>query len=375
MRTTRQILSKIFTQRFYVENLGFFLVLFYLLFGTVNGANLLNYHLSLIRGFLNSTSFLLIMVGIWTAYALKCTAFVMKTLQSPGYDFLYTTMGSIPTGERRRHWLFIQFNIYLPVLIYAGIAIFIAISSHKWMPAVIIGAVNIINCVWPLLLYEKKLWNPDTIFFIGHIQRWLNKHFTKPPVLFFIYELLINFPLRIISTKLASTAILWLTFLLLHRNESFDLRGLQIGVIVCALLHMQLMIHHRAFDDTYLSFMENLPIPVWRHYSRMVGVYLLLFLPEILMIICNAYADTSILGIVTTIAIGLSLLVIFRSFLYFPKMNTEIHIRYTLSISFIVLFMILAHYEWIAILLMQLIAAIIFFAKYRKYEAYIESTE
>lgn len=355
-----------------MENLGFFLVIFYLLFGTVNGANLLNYHLALIHGFLNSTSFLLLMLGIWTAYAFKCLGFVMKTLQSPGYEFLYTTLGSIDHTARRIYWLRIQINIYMPVLIYAGIAVYMAIGSQQWIPAIAMIVVNILNCVWPLLLYERKIWNPDTIFFTGHIQRWLNKYFTKPPVLYFIYELLANFPLRIISTKLASGGVLWLTLLLLHRNEEFDLRGLQIGIIVCALLHMQLMLHHRAFDDTYLSFMENLPIPLWRHYLRMAGVYFFLFLPEMIMIVTNAYKYISITGIITTIAAALSLLMIFRSLLYFPKMNVEVHIRYTLSISFIVLFMVLAHYEWVAILLMQVIAAILFFTRYRKYEPYIE---
>jgi hypothetical protein len=372
MRSTTSILSKIFVKRFYLENVGFFLILFYLFFGTVNGANLISYHHALIQGFISSTGFLLIVLGIWTAYAIKCMWFVMKTLHSPGYDFLFSTMGSIPHGERKRHWIRIQTEIYLPVLIYSAVSIFIAVAEHRYIPAAIIAVVNLLHCVWPLWLYERKIWKPDTIFFTGYIQQWINKHFIKPPVLFFIYELLTNFPMRIISTKLASTGVLWLTFLLLSRDQAFDLRGLQLGVICCALLHMQLMIHHRAFDDTYLSFMENLPIPLWKIYARLTGIYVLLFLPEILMIIVNAAHATSAIGIATVLITGISLMMVFRCLLYFPKMNTEIHIRYTLSISFVTLFMILAHYEWLAILLLQLAAAILFFSRYRKYEAYID---
>ena len=60
MRTTSAILNKILTQRFYIQNTGFFLVFFYLLFGVVNAGNLLNYHKALMLGFLGNNTFLLL---------------------------------------------------------------------------------------------------------------------------------------------------------------------------------------------------------------------------------------------------------------------------------------------------------------------------
>lgn len=373
MRTTSAILSKIFTQRFYIQNTGFFLVLFYLLFGVVNGANLLAYHKGLMLGFLGNYTFLFLVLLLWTSYTLKCVGFMLKTFQLQGYDFLYPTMGSIDKSARRIIWLRLHTAIYMPVLVYAGIALVIAIQQGYYPQAVIIAVVNIANCIWPLTLYERKLDQPDVIFFTGHLQRWINRHFTKPPVLFFLYELFTNFPRRIVSTKLFSAGVLWLTFLIMTRGDYFDLRGLQLGVMISVLSHMQLMVHHRAFDDTYLNFMENLPVSLFTHYMRLVGVYVITFLPEMIIITVNAYTKTTPWGLITVFCTALSLLILFRTLLFFPKMNPEVHVRYTMLTSFIVLFMVLGHYEWPAVLLLQTASAIIFFTKYRSYEPYIET--
>ena len=373
MRTTSAILSKIFTQRFYIQNTGFFLVLFYLLFGVVNGANLLAYHKGLMLGFLGNYTFLVLALLLWTSYALKCVGFMLKTFQLQGYDFLYPTMGSIGKPARRIIWLQLHTAIYMPVLVYVAIALVIAVQQGYYPQAVIIAVVNIANCIWPLALYERKLEQPDVIFFTGHLQRWINRHFTKPPVLFFLYELFTNFPRRIVSTKLFSAGVLWLTFLIMARGDYFDLRGLQLGVMISVLSHMQLMVHHRAFDDTYLNFMENLPVSLFTHYMRLVGVYVITFLPEMIIITANAYTKTTPWGLITVFCTALSLMILFRTLLFFPKMNPEVHVRYTMLTSFIVLFMILGHYEWPAVLLLQTASAIIFFTKYRTYEPYIET--
>lgn len=367
------VLHKIFTRRFYIQNTGFFLVIFYLLFGVVDGSSLISYHRSLMLGFLSNPLFLTAVLGIWLLYALKCTAFVLKSFQLQGYDFLYPTIGSISKPERRQIWIMLQLSIYLPVLIYAGIAMVVGFAHQYYTTSAIIFLFNIIMCVWPLLLYERKLERPDVLFFTSRLQGWINRRFVKPPVLYFLYELFANFPQRIFIIKLFSAATLWLTFLLLVQTGSFDLRGLQLGMMACVLLHIQLMHHHRAFDDVYLGFMRQLPIPLTIHYLRLAGIYLLLFLPEMLIVAVNVWGKTDWLGTLTVYATTLSLLLIFRSLLYFPKLNPEIHFRYVLLIAFVVLFMVLGGLAWIAVVLMQIAAIIIFFRQYRRYELYIEA--
>ncbi|RAJ83366.1 hypothetical protein CLV59_103333 [Chitinophaga dinghuensis] len=367
------IFRRIFTGRFYVENTGFFLVLFYFLFGIVNGSNLLYYHLGLMTGFLSSWSFLLLVLFLWLLYTLRITGFVIKTLEQSPYSFLYSTMTCMDDKERRGLWLRLQFQMYLPVFVYGLIAAGVGIFRHYYLPAAIIILFNLLMCIWPVRFYEKKLWQPDVFFFTTRFSRWLDRHFVKPPVLYFYYELFTAFPRKIFTTKLWSAAILWLTFFLMRQSDFMDLRALQLGMIGCVLLHTQLMIHHRAFEEIYLPFMLNLPISTLRNYSRVAGFYVLLLIPEIIIIFFQSNHRFTITEIMTAGITGMTMLLLFRVLLYFPRMNAEVHLRWILLIAFVVLFMILGGALWYAVAGMQLVAALIFFRKFREYEPWIET--
>ncbi|SHK76880.1 hypothetical protein SAMN05444266_10178 [Chitinophaga jiangningensis] len=366
------VFNRIFVRRFYVENTGFFLVLFYFLFGVVNGANLLYYHMGLMEGFLSSTGFLALVLGLWLLYNFKCIGFVIKTFQLPQYSFLYDTMTCMADSERRPLWMRLHFRMYLPVFIYGGIAAVFGIYKHYYIPAGIILLFNIAMCIWPMWLYEKKLWQPDVFFLTSWFSRWLNRLFVKPSVLYFYYELFTAFPRKIFTTKLWSAAVLWLTFFLMGQSDFYDVRALQLGMIVCVLLHTQLMIHHRAFDEIYLQFLLNLPISTWRHYCRVVGVYALMLIPEAIILYFQSSGHFTLLPLLTSIITGITMLILFRVLLYFPRMNAEVHLRWILVISFILLFMILGDVTWYAIGVMHVLAAVIFFRKLPEYEPWIE---
>ncbi|RPD38607.1 hypothetical protein [Chitinophaga barathri] len=363
------ILQTIFVQRFYIQNTLFFLVLFYLLFGVVNGGNLVSYHRSLMMGFLGSLPFLLIVLALWALYGLKCAGFVLKTFQTQGFEFLYPTLGSLEKHRRMRLWLLIHCGIYLPVLVYGGVAAAVGIAHRLYVPAALVVVFNVLMCLWPLAVYERKLHHPDVNFFTGHLQRWLNRRFTKPPVLYFIYELLSNYPRRILGVKLACAGILWLTFYLLRETGGFDIRGLALGLMLCVIAHGQLMMQHRAFDDTYLGFLRQLPQPLWQHYLRLAGVYILLFIPEMAMMAANNIPPAALL---TCFALAMSMLLLFRCLLYFPKMNAEIHMRYVLLSSFVTLFLVLGGYGWLAVAVMLPASLALFLYLFRSYETYVD---
>lgn len=369
MGTVAAILRKIFVRRFYLQNTLFFLVLFYLLFGVVDGGSLISYHYSLMLGFMGNLYFLPVVLALWALYGMKCAGFVLKTFQTQGFEFLYPTLGSVEKTTRRQLWLMIHGGIYLPVLVYAGIAVVAGLSRGFWLSSLLVIVFNLLMCWWPLFLYERKLHQPDVTFFTGHLQRWLNRRFAKPPGLYFIYELFSNYPRRIFSVKLACAGILWLTFYLLRQTGGFDARGLMLGVMLCVIAHGQLMMQHRSFDDAYLGFLRGLPQPLWRHYLRMAGVYVLLFMPEMVIMAAN---QTPISALAGCFVLAAAMLLLFRSLLYFPRMNAEVHMRYVLLISFVTLFMVMARYEWLAAGVMLPASLGLFFYLFPRYETYVE---
>lgn len=368
------ILTKVFTHRFYTRNTGFFLLLFYLLFGTVESSQLLSYHLSLMKGFLFNTSFLLLVLGLWFLYNAKCVNYVVKTLSTRGYEFLYSTLGGCNTGRRRSLLVCIHISIYFPVLLYSLIAIIVALRYQLYIPVVSICFFNLLMCVIAVWTYERKLRNTDITAFSGYFNQWLNKHFRKPPALYYLYELLTGHARMLLSTKLFSGFVLLLTFGLM-KQDIYDIRMVLLGVLLCTIAHVMLIFQHRNFEDQQLQFTRNLPVSLSERYLSMALLYLVLFLPEYIMVVVNTWHHLVPADLLKVLLLAFSALLLFRSLLYFARLDPDKHLRWVLLIAFVLLFMILGKWHLAAIVLMQGAAIWIFFKRYPTYEPLKEAIQ
>jgi hypothetical protein len=112
-----RLFIKMFVRRFYVQNSGFFLFLFVILFGVVHGGLLLTYHYELIMGMLEIGTAFIFVLFAWLLYFIKCAQFVLKTVASPDSFFLNLLN---QTAYKKRFALFLklQLLICLPVIGY-----------------------------------------------------------------------------------------------------------------------------------------------------------------------------------------------------------------------------------------------------------------
>jgi hypothetical protein len=374
MGTAFNILTKVFTHRFYVRNTGFFLLLFYLLFGTVESSQLISYHRSLMEGFLFNRGFLFLVLGCWLGYNLKCVDYVLTTLSTRGYEFLYNTLGACNTGKRRGLLLCTQLSIYFPVLLYSGIAVVVAVYHKLYITVGIITVFNLLMCILPVWLYERKLRDADITLFSGYLNRWLNKHFSKPWSLYYLWELLTGKTRMLLVTKLLSGAVLLLTFGLMGKEE-YDIRMVLLGILLCTIAHITVIFENRNFDDQQLLFVRNLPLSLTRKYLSTGWLYFLLFLPEYMLVVVNARPHLSPVYLTEVFLLAFSLLLLFRSLLYFATLDPDKHLRWVLLIAFVLLFMILARWQLLAIVLLQVAAIWIFFKKYPEYEPVKEAIQ
>jgi len=368
------ILVKVFTHRFYTRNTGFFLLLFYLLFGTVESSQLLSYHISLMKGFLFNTGFLLLVLGLWLLYNVKCVDYVVKTLSTRGYEFLYNTLGGCSTGRRRSLLLCMHISIYLPVLLYSVIAIVVAIYHQLYIPAVSICFFNLLMCISAVWVYERKLRNTDITAFSGYFSQWLNKYFYKLPALYYLYELLTGHARMLLGTKLFSGFVLLLTFGLMQQ-EVYDIRMVLVGVLLCTIAHIMLIFQHRNFEDQQLQFTRNLPISLSKRYGSLAVLYFVLFLPEYIMVVVNGWHHLELTDLLKVLLLAFSALLLFRSLLYFARLDPDKHLRWVLLIAFVLLFMILGQWHLPAIVLMQGVAIWIFFKRFPIYEPVKEAIQ
>lgn len=362
-----RLLSKVFTSRFYITNTGFFLLLFYLLFGVVEGGQLVQYHVGLMKGFLQHRGFLLAVSGLWLVYNGKCLYFILKTMQTPGYSFLYAVIGSLPLWKRYLFWCLIQITIYFPVLVYAGVSIGVAAGMGLYGTVAFLLLFNVLMCVLPVLVYDRKLWHPELAGFTGRFQQWLNRRWVRPLFLYYIFELLTHHTRMLLGTKVLSGAILLLTFMLM-RTSAYDHRVVLCGVLLSCIVHTGVIFYHRFFEDQYLQFTRNLPMRLGDRYLQLSLTYLFLFLPEYLLIVVNTWRLAGVLSLLGILFFAHSLLLLFRCLMYFPRFNPDLHLRWVLAVSFVVLFLVLGYWYLLTALVLQLVALWVFIRRYDKYE-------
>jgi hypothetical protein len=362
-------LSKVFTVRYYTQNTGFFLLVFYFFFGIVPGNQLLPYHYALIMGFLSSTGMLLITLLIWFLYNLKCMAYVQKTLSARENTFLYGTLGILegPIKWRTLYWL--HFTLYAPILAYSAAALLIAFKTQAYVPAIVIILFNIIMTIIPLRSYDHKIKNPGTTPFFSNWIEWLNRRFHKPLWLFYIYELLNTNVKTLALTKFGGALLL--LFACSFIGDPPDKRVVLVGLFLNLLAHSVLVFNHRRFDDLYLSMLTQLPVALWKRYLQTGATYLLLMLPEF-MLLCFKIGPADLPLYIT---FGISILMLMRSLLYFPQFDQDKYFRWVFLIIVAALFLSLAHCYWYAVVLFQITAFIIFYFRYYRYEAPLQEVQ
>lgn len=367
------VLARIFTTRFYAQNTGFFFLLFYLLFGVVQGGQLISYHYGLLLGIVSNTGGLLLALVLWLLYNLKCTWYVLATLNNKEYAFLYQTIGGIAGVRQRRIWSGVHTGIYAPVLIYCSLAIVVALMKQYYVAAIILVIFNLLMCYSPVWIYTYLIKHPGAVFFYHKWQQWLHRHFRKPLPLFYLYELATNRTRSLLLLKILSCVVLLATFNLMKGND-YDVRALLTGMLIATLLHTIVVFDHRHFEDQFLAFTRTLPIPLRKRYFALGITYGLLLLPESGLLVIHTLAYNSWHWLVLMI-FGVSVLLMFRCLLYFPRLDQDKYLRWVFLLFCVLLFMILGHlYVW-AILALQCAAFTLFSVRYYRYEPQYEQVQ
>jgi hypothetical protein len=158
-RTAIHILQRVLVNHFYKVNAGFFLFWFFVLFGVVNGSQLIGYHYSLIQGMIQSTVFLACVIFIWLLYSFKCINYITKQLGDPKQQFLFVLNILSPA---KQFWLmlFVHLMVYLPILAYALIVVTVAAKQHYFVSMTAVIASNVLMIfasAWLYVCHLRKL--------------------------------------------------------------------------------------------------------------------------------------------------------------------------------------------------------------------------
>lgn len=362
------IIYKIFVRAFYRGNAGFFMFLFLVFFGVVAPSQQLAYHHSLILGLLQTPVFLFIVLIIWFLYTAKTARFTLAVLEEDQSGFLYV-FGEV--GARRLFWLCwsIQSMLLLPVWGYSLAVTGVAIGRGEYGMGIFIQVYLALLCgagawlvrqkwIWPG--HEHKGW-PVFAGGTGLVRGWggLKRRARRLPYSYILLRHLFQEEKALlIGSKLFACSILYLLL-----REQGDLRMPILFFHLAILGHGALLYRCRLWEDTRLSFYRALPVSLPVRLGQYAVFYLLLLLPEI--VVLNWLAPGDMLEFVLT---GYGLLLLLNSLLFTASFSSRQFLQLCLGIFGILYCCVLGKCLLLLSGLLLITAAILFFRGYARYE-------
>ncbi len=358
-RSVLNILQKILVNHFYKVNAGFFLFFFFILFGVVKGGQLIDYHLSLIQGMIESAVFLGCVIIIWFLYTLKCVNHITKQLTEPRQRFLIT-LNTLSSKEQYLYMLLVHIQIYLPVLLYAILIATIAARQHLFgsMFAVLIS--NMVMIFFSAIIYRRYLQK--------NVKEGLLKKIFVRPV---FPKPMFSIPLWFIQKERTSmllitkffTLLLLYGFINLYEPDAPDIRPILLIMMLIVVSHAAIILQVRFFEEERLVFTKNLPVPFTKKFIHLLLMYLLLLLPELLFMWKGFALHFQLSDLPQILLFSISLPAFFHSILLMKDTDNESYYRILFGICAF-LFFVLLYNPGIILPVVILLAA---FALYRSH--------
>lgn len=363
MITAIKVLQKVLVNYFYTANAGFFLFVFFVLFGLPISP--VAFHLSLISGIIQSQLFVAIVMLIWFLYNLKCLDYILKQLRDPRQSFLFC-FSNLSGKKAWSYMLYVQALIYMPVLLYAAAIIWFAAKKHQYLFIAEIVVFNTIIAAASAFIYlnaiqKKQLFRP--IIALPPIAINLPKPFFSIP-LYFLWN---GRKQMLLVTKFFSLLLLY-GFIRLYEPDHYDIRPLQLCLLLIAASHSSIIFQLRTFEEEYLAFSRNLPLKTPNRFIRMTAMYACLVMPEFILLLKGYPAHFTRADYPQLILLAVALLSLFHVTLLLEDTSTEQMMRVIFSIMAACFFIILYNPGILLSLAILLLSFVLFNAYYYLFE-------
>lgn len=277
MKNAIAILTRVLVKYFYEKNTGFFLAVFFILFGLPQ--NVKEFHLSLIDGFIKNPSMLLLVMAAWLLYNFKCIDYIIKQLALPQQRFLYS-FTCLPRAVQYVYFLYVQLMVYLPAVIYAGFITIIALRK------------GYITCAVETAAFTLTVLAATPLFYIRALQ---HRPFIQRPVLTVPVRLpkpLFALPLfylwhtrkQMLVVSKACALLALVLFMHVYEPEQYDIRAVLLCFMLCAACNSAMVHEIKIFQDEFLTAVRNFPLTIPARFASMLLTFAFLLLPELLFV-------------------------------------------------------------------------------------------
>ncbi|RZK58160.1 MAG: hypothetical protein EOO91_08825 [Pedobacter sp.] len=323
---------------FYQQHVGLFLVAFYLLFGMIQGYDLILFHKALLLSICSSPLNLLILFGIWILYAVKSLLFVKQKLSQEDYSFA-KEITSISKKRQVVLWIKVYSFLLVPVLCYAGLVVITSIFNQYYF-SFFTSILMLCLIMMSLATYTYRFSNFNFIVskpWLNFPQLKINKPFWSWPIWYLLSEQRVMLLICKIVSFLFFKAIL-----LVFADIPNDIRVYLTALLAVVLSHAVLILNLTKFDAFYNAFANNLPVHAIRRLIYWVLVFGLLLTPELILLVFST--GITPLQFVNCVLFCLGSMLILQTLVYLLKANTDKYLQYLLFFFFVSMFAILGGY-------------------------------
>ncbi len=365
MRIIAKILQSVLVNHFYKLNGGFFIFLFFALFGVVRGGQLIEFHLGLIQAILGSYLFLGIIISIWGLYTVKCISYITKRMLEPGLSFL-SCLNGLPKKQVWKWMCIVHFEVYFPVIAYVAIIISVAIKAHQYYQALIILLFNCLFFYVAVQAYFKTLQEHSTDSFLIKFQI-PSLQVSTPFFLVPLQYLWKERKLMLLLTKLFTLVYLY-GFIQFYEPYRYDIRPVLLGFLLIITAHTTLIFQIRFFENEYLLFSRNLPIGIVKRFCDTIGLYLVLLIPELVYVWKGYPLHFSLIDYSQVLMMVLSVPPFLHAILYTSIMNGDEFMKMVFAFTAVLFFLILYNPGILLFVFVLLFAFVFFYFHFYEYE-------
>ncbi|TKC10332.1 hypothetical protein FA048_09070 [Pedobacter polaris] len=343
---------------FYQRHVGLFLVIFYLLFGMIQGYDLILFHKALLLSICSSPLNLLILFGIWILYSLKSLLFVRQKLSQEDYGFA-KELTAVSKKAQIIIWIKVYSFLLVPVLCYAGLVIITSIVHQYFFSFfATIAMLGLVMISLAIYTYRSSNFNFNVSkAWLNFPNLKINKPFWSWPIWYLLNEQRIMLLICKIVSFLAFKAIL-----LVFADIPNDIRIYLTALLAVVLSHAILILNLTKFDAFYNSFAKNLPINAIKRLTYWVFVFGLLLIPELILLVVST--GITPLQFANCVLFCLGSILVLQALVYLLKANTDRYLQYLLFFFFVSMFAILGGYYLPFSLAVIILSTIIFFWNY-----------
>lgn len=369
MSTTDSILQRSVTAPFYRRHAGFFLFVFFLLFGLQpNFKQTLEFHYVILDGISSSANFFFISLLTWFLYAGKTIHFFNGCVKNKAYNFLQH-LNALSPGKRFLHLLLLQLQLLAPVLCYGLAVVIVAVINHHIAGGITVLFALLAICVFTtaaasFLLQKTKQATLKT--------RLPSFPFHSPGNLFsFLLKFIFNEQF-VVLLLLKSVTFSCLYFFAKTDAQVFEERMLWLVYLTSLAGHSILIYRNHHFLETKMLFYRNLPTKPLITLLSLLGIYVIVLIPEIWALKGVAIQQHAVMDYIWMILTGPSLLLLLHCLLYTDDMKMEGFLQLLFGVWIVTLFFSLSSNRWLLPLICLGMAVFIFFSSYYKYEKNME---